>query len=570
MRLAARIGVTAPIFAAAAATAAPQTVVYQNGLNGYTGTFDRRIADNVLLNPPDLAQEFDGSTVANFFVDGYQPDGTDGNTNPDSNDQQMLIRFNNLFGNGAGQVPLGATILEARVTTTTSLRGNAQTAGPFGIVGLNQPFTASTTYTDFTSPPEKSNFGFRGPWFQDGTSTRATGGWGFQNPGESNSANVTSIVQGWSNGAANHGFAIQAGISDDLAVGANTADGWAINSTGYPFADQRPRLAVTYTTNPITQRVFQRDLNGYAGDSMFVVRSGPNPLLFDVDPVTGLPATDPVSGLQLERTEDGTTLTQTFLDGPNFSLPNGTTDSPDDFGVFKFGNVFGSGANQSPAGVPVAKAWLVLTTGDTSTTANSQGPWVAHALLRNIDSASLHSGIGATGGVTVGDSDLGPELSRLEGMIRGSEAWFDVTSYLEAVRTGVVTDNGLAVLANGTADGWQIHANGSTEASARPRLVVYSGDLAIAAGLPGDFNDDGSVDAADYTVWRDNLGTTFSLNGNGDNTGVSLGVVDQADYVLWQNSYGTSAGAAASAVPEPSTAALAVLVGSAALARRRR
>src|ERR1700742_3841341 len=34
--------------------------------------------------------------------------------------------------------------------------------------------------------------------------------------------------------------------------------------------------------------------------------------------------------------------------------------------------------------------------------------------------------------------------------------------------------------------------------------------LEVLAHLPGDFNDDGHVDAADYLVWRGGLGTTFT------------------------------------------------------------
>jgi len=71
----------------------------------------------------------------------------------------------------------------------------------------------------------------------------------------------------------------------------------------------------------------------------------------------------------------------------------------------------------------------------------------------------------------------------------------------------------------------------------------------IAAGLDGDFNDDGFVNALDYTVWRDNLGGEFDLHGNG----VSDGVVDELDYALWKSSFDSNMGAAvlAHAVPEP-------------------
>jgi hypothetical protein len=86
-----------------------------------------------------------------------------------------------------------------------------------------------------------------------------------------------------------------------------------------------------------------------------------------------------------------------------------------------------------------------------------------------------------------------------------------------------------------------------------------------------DFNDDGTIDAADYTVWRDNLGltgTATQLTGdaNGDLN------VDNTDYDLWKAAFGTSPGSgslAAVGVPEPGTALLA-LVGVAGLIGGRR
>ena len=91
-------------------------------------------------------------------------------------------------------------------------------------------------------------------------------------------------------------------------------------------------------------------------------------------------------------------------------------------------------------------------------------------------------------------------------------------------------------------------------------------------GLPGDFNGDDIVDAADYTVWRNNLGTNFNLNGNGNEADGSAGVVDQADYDLWKMQYGSSlpgGGGLASIVPEPST--ILMLLGAlASLAAWRR
>lgn len=56
--------------------------------------------------------------------------------------------------------------------------------------------------------------------------------------------------------------------------------------------------------------------------------------------------------------------------------------------------------------------------------------------------------------------------------------------------------------------------------------------------LHGDFSADGIVDAADYTIWRDNLGDNdeSTLNGGGNGTGG----VDAGDYALWKTNFGNT------------------------------
>ncbi len=104
--------------------------------------------------------------------------------------------------------------------------------------------------------------------------------------------------------------------------------------------------------------------------------------------------------------------------------------------------------------------------------------------------------------------------------------------------------------------------------------VVYGPFGPVSApGLPGDFNNNGTVDAADYTVWRNNLGAAneSALNGNGN----GLNGVDQADYTLWKsnfgNSFGSGSGAAISSgsnVPEPSTSLLLLSIAGLFSSRR--
>lgn len=87
------------------------------------------------------------------------------------------------------------------------------------------------------------------------------------------------------------------------------------------------------------------------------------------------------------------------------------------------------------------------------------------------------------------------------------------------------------------------------------------------AALPGDYNEDGMVNLADYTVWRDSLGANISLPGEDDGASTP-GVVDVEDYEFWKANFGNTGGAgavAASTIPEPATVTLA-LVGSVAVA----
>ncbi len=88
-------------------------------------------------------------------------------------------------------------------------------------------------------------------------------------------------------------------------------------------------------------------------------------------------------------------------------------------------------------------------------------------------------------------------------------------------------------------------------------------------GVLGDYNLNGTVDAADYVVWRNLLNSnTIVADGSGN------GVVDQDDYDVWRANFGNVAASAAgagssatmpAAVPEPSTAILAGLAAVASI-----
>lgn len=94
--------------------------------------------------------------------------------------------------------------------------------------------------------------------------------------------------------------------------------------------------------------------------------------------------------------------------------------------------------------------------------------------------------------------------------------------------------------------------------------VTYVGEP--GGGTDGDYNGDGVVDARDYTVWRDNLGSDATLPND-----PTPGSVDADDYDTWVSNYGQTSGAAAagSPAPEPAAWVLSVLAVGAIGVRRR-
>ena len=120
---------------------------------------------------------------------------------------------------------------------------------------------------------------------------------------------------------------------------------------------------------------------------------------------------------------------------------------------------------------------------------------------------------------------------------------------------------------------------------------LHADDVAGAQyvyGVRGDYNRDGRVDAADYTVWRDTRGQNVT-SGSGADGNVD-GMVDQLDYELWTTHFGdvalagfgeqpyfaaaagsTSVSVESNAVPEPATwIAVATLAACALLTQRGR
>ncbi len=181
------------------------------------------------------------------------------------------------------------------------------------------------------------------------------------------------------------------------------------------------------------------------------------------------------------------------------------------------------------------------------------------------------TGIGELGGITELDLsgiDFGniTDLAPLYVMDDLTDLWLVDTLNLGASDLDVLLDNLDTIEGTGTEG--VLHL---TQAN-YDAFNLAGGDLLAAWDaepghhveliLPGDYNDDGIVDAADFTVWRDNLGAPGDMIPNHND----LGPIGTAHYLTWKSHFGMSAPTSLSdtrvaGVPEPATVLL-VLVAS--------
>lgn len=114
---------------------------------------------------------------------------------------------------------------------------------------------------------------------------------------------------------------------------------------------------------------------------------------------------------------------------------------------------------------------------------------------------------------------------------------------------GVTDEADMAALFAGLgSDDWLLDIDGDGVVELEDAQLLVTG---LVRSTPGDFNLDGVVDGADYTVWRDNGGS--GLLGDADFDGDA----DAADLAIWQGAYGSVredlaiGPQSAAAVPEP-------------------
>ncbi|TWT32413.1 hypothetical protein KOR34_41760 [Posidoniimonas corsicana] len=142
-------------------------------------------------------------------------------------------------------------------------------------------------------------------------------------------------------------------------------------------------------------------------------------------------------------------------------------------------------------------------------------------------------------------------------------------------RQSYTGDHGL--LASGSTDTPPTQPGESQGSLESNKDVPYGTRLLTNIGGPnyltGDYNGDGYVNAADYTIWRDSLGAVGDEFAHPAADANHNFMVDGADYEIWRAAYGAPeappAAAAVAGVPEPASALLVIAALPLAAIRRR-
>ncbi|MBI5924824.1 MAG: DUF4347 domain-containing protein, partial [Aquabacterium sp.] len=143
----------------------------------------------------------------------------------DNSSMQVLIKFDNIFGTGSGQIPYGSTITTATLTVYTTQDG---TGNPAIYRVISNNWSESSTWNSLSGGISLDNV--------EASNTAASNVDVSTNNTTDIFTNLASTVQLWASGTANYGWV----IVDD-------GNEWNFSSSENGTAANRPILNVTYT-----------------------------------------------------------------------------------------------------------------------------------------------------------------------------------------------------------------------------------------------------------------------------------------------------------------------------------
>jgi hypothetical protein len=217
------------IAAAATAPAAIKTVVFQNGIDGYSGALeaglDMKSDTPVLKNNLWVGMEFihppENKTLPRKLL----------------GDRQVLIRFDHLFGSAPGQIPPDAAIISATLSLRVPERKDAASDRRVFLHRMLLPWDKDALWK---SPQWRGN-GIQADNRE--AAAKADALFVPNHPAATYDIDITASLRAWAAGAPNHGWV----LLETRKVEPNAA---AFLSSNSQNPANRPRLSVTYDTDP--------------------------------------------------------------------------------------------------------------------------------------------------------------------------------------------------------------------------------------------------------------------------------------------------------------------------------
>ncbi len=218
----------------------PVSTSFQEGVNGFVGTHDTDVRSTT-------ADQVRGAEVGNLSD----------NNNPVAH---ALIRFDNIFGTSAGQIPFGASISSARLVFYTA----NNSPHTHGLYRMLTAWNESATWNTMVNGIDVAGVEYLDP--PDGQFVN-------QNTvGQYNTNDITASLRAWAEGANNFGWSLR-------PIGGD--DGYQFASAEATAVEQRPLLIVDYVVIPapivIVQQPQSLTVNERQSANFNVVVTGSSP-----------------------------------------------------------------------------------------------------------------------------------------------------------------------------------------------------------------------------------------------------------------------------------------------------